>query len=593
MMRNPITLLLNWIESWFVKDEKKEIARLKYELREKSHQIIQLQHLLQQTQEQLSYCKSNREKEVEMYRKEIETLQKQLQQLKDELATYQAVVDKDKLTLQKVIYSYLDKHYPRVLLEYSKRWVLDKKSKKVKLMAQDFIQPNKWLAWKFKGADLKTIWTYPLEYVSDNYQYHGCLDVWQLPIETYVLRKGDCLVEDTLLLKDDLTFVEIKDIKVGDRIIGLNGKPVRVLNKWDKGELDVYEVKLSNNSTILATSEHRFFLKDRRIVRLDELKVGDELLVPSIIYFDEFEKPNPDYWKLVGLYISDGWYDKNKKIISISGRDGMKKEQQKLWVKEFCEKNGLRYYWHKRYISIMDKEFSKEFEKYGIHSYEKRLITLPKNPVNILALIEGLDADSNIKKNGVKTYSTTSYVLALQYRILNMMLGYPTSIAYVVNHGGFGNHPIYRVYVQQKQRRRVRVESITHVGKRHVYDIQTEDSGIYLPENNVVVHNCDDSTAFRVAAAKSIGLEKDFLLFMAVGFYIDGSKKIGHAFPVMITKSLKWYVLEATSNIYYPLPYPNSKYQIHFLWDENYCWKVGDVTFGGKILKEFDLKTRE
>jgi len=105
--------------------------------------------------------------------------------------------------------------------------------------------------------------------------------------------------------------------------------------------------------------------------------------------------------------------------------------------------------------------------------------------------------------------------------------------------------------------------------------------------------DCDDSTAFRVAVAKSLGLEKDFGLFMAVGFYINSKgQRFGHAFPVMITSNGEWYILEATSNKYSPVRYPNKHYEIHYLWDENYAWQIGKYKFGGQVLEWFDLNKR-
>ena len=105
--------------------------------------------------------------------------------------------------------------------------------------------------------------------------------------------------------------------------------------------------------------------------------------------------------------------------------------------------------------------------------------------------------------------------------------------------------------------------------------------------------DCDDSTAFRVAVAKSLGLEKDFKLFMAVGFYINSrGQRFGHAFPVMITSNGEWYILEATSNKYSPVKYPNKHYEIHYLWDENYAWQVGKYKFGGQVLEWFDLNKK-
>jgi len=105
--------------------------------------------------------------------------------------------------------------------------------------------------------------------------------------------------------------------------------------------------------------------------------------------------------------------------------------------------------------------------------------------------------------------------------------------------------------------------------------------------------DCDDSTAFRVATAKSIGLEDELrgVFFMAVGEYVRGDSVGGHAFPVFIDEKLNWFVLEATNNIYTKRKYPNEHYRIEFMTDGEDTWAVnGGNTFGGTILKEFDLE---
>lgn len=290
--------IFKWLYDYFSLDERKQIAELKLLLKQRTEEISKLKSELQNLKQRYISDKSNWEVKRDKLLQQIQELNLQIEQINKENKYYQNIIqyiDLEKVKLQQDVYSTLNKKYKRVLLEYNKRWVLDKRSKKVKMMANDFVKPSSWLAYKFEDKSLRDIWKYHITYISDNYQYNGCLDVWQLPIETYTLGKGDC----------------------------------------------------------------------------------------------------------------------------------------------------------------------------------------------------------------------------------------------------------------------------------------------------------DDSTAFRVATAKSLGLEKDFLLFMAVGFYITSSKKkIGHAFPVLITKDGEWYILEATSNIYDLRPYPNEHYEIHYLWDENYTWKIRDITFGGKVLKEFDLRER-
>lgn len=50
----------------------------------------------------------------------------------------------------------------------------------------------------------------------------------------------------------------------------------------------------------------------------------------------------------------------------------------------------------------------------------------------------------------------------------------------------------------------------TEVGERPVYDIETEDHGIYLPEADVVVHNCDDLAMAEASLLASVGFSTRF-----------------------------------------------------------------------------------
>lgn len=285
-------------DDYFSIDERKQIAELKLLLKEKSNEILKLKERLELLRESYEQERSSWEVLHNKFLKKINELNLEISSLSMKNKYYENMlkyVDIDRIRLKQKIYSLLDKNYRRILLEYNKRWVLNKENYRVRMMASDFVKSSSWLAYKFSGSSLEDIWKFRITYVSDNYLYKGCLDVWQLPVETYVLRKGDC----------------------------------------------------------------------------------------------------------------------------------------------------------------------------------------------------------------------------------------------------------------------------------------------------------DDSTSFRVAVAKSLGLEKDFLLFMAVGYMKVGNEKFGHAFPVMITKDGDWIVLEATSNRYEPLVYRGKRYEVHFLWDEENMWEVGKQTFGGKILKEFDLKIKD
>jgi hypothetical protein len=81
-----------------------------------------------------------------------------------------------------------------------------------------------------------------------------CLDDFGL-----CMPSADCFPEGTLLLRDDLEFVPIERICIGDRIWGYDKWSV-VQNKWEKGELNLDAIRLSNDATLLLTRDHKVWL---------------------------------------------------------------------------------------------------------------------------------------------------------------------------------------------------------------------------------------------------------------------------------------------------------------------------------------------
>src|SRR5690606_37891976 len=49
--------------------------------------------------------------------------------------------------------------------------------------------------------------------------------------------------------------------------------------------------------------------------------------------------------------------------------------------------------------------------------------------------------------------------------------------------------------------------AVSTAGAQRVYDIETEDHGIYLPDADIVVHNCDDKTTLEIAMLGSLGIK--------------------------------------------------------------------------------------
>ena len=176
---NFIKTLLDSLKDYFSKQANQELKTCRVSLEQANSSLQKLQHKIVLLTD-----------ERDAYFKQVNNLKAALSDANIKITQLEAS-QQDNYDTNPII-KFLDEHYHRVILEYTKRWVLSLKNKKETIMFEDFIRPLKIFKWVFSNYKLSQIWNYPIEYVSDNYEYNGCLDVWQYPEETYTLGKGDC-----------------------------------------------------------------------------------------------------------------------------------------------------------------------------------------------------------------------------------------------------------------------------------------------------------------------------------------------------------------------------------------------------------------
>ncbi len=325
---------------------------------------------------------------------------------------------------------------------------------------------------------------------------------------------GDCLPVSTLILRDDYTVAPIGALKPGDRIIS-DGKPTTVLEHCITGEKDILNFELGNGCHFRCSPNHRVFLDDGQEVRAEEVRVGQRLFTPQV-EFDAFSPiknsklSDTDYAWLLGVYVADGWAEFGRhKRFSISGKDGFKKEEQKRRVQELMQKAGVHTRWHERYIAVSDPDLAEEFSKLGDRAPQKHLPSLCFSKEQVRSVLEGLQADCSVATNGTLTHGTTSEILALQLRILYRMIGQSVHIRRWDDHGGLGTNPMYRVTVRRPsdetgRTSHAKVVSIREDEPELCADITTESGRFYLPESDLIVHNCEDLACYRVAELREL-----------------------------------------------------------------------------------------
>ena len=330
----------------------------------------------------------------------------------------------------------------------------------------------------------------------------------------------DCLPVTTLVLSKSRGLIEMKSLNVGDEIWDGN-QWTRVLVYYAKGTLPVVEICLNNGAIVEATNNHRMLCvsktkngySDRNgsilEKKVSELVVKDDLYQPDTetVFGDIHLDPDEAY--LLGLYISEGWSSDHR--VGFSGVENSKGHRERLV--EICKRKGYKFYEQTRSVTISNKEVKSLVEGCGKYGPEKRLPHVNFDRQTTEIILDALDADSHVCKHGRKagqvTFSTTSPILALQYRLLRRRLGQSVSIFRVVKHGGLGKNPIYRVYLRGENTKKhwARITNITNKEKvTEVCDITTESGVFYLPESDIVVHNCDGYAGYWCAALLKSGL---------------------------------------------------------------------------------------
>lgn len=426
----------------------------------------------------------------------------------------------------------------------------------------------------------------------------------QDPIYTIKVKHGDCFAEDTLVLRDDMEMIPIQNVRVGDRIWGKD-RWSEVVNTWEKGKLPVTEVCLNNGSVLRLTEEHKVYVQsccgpkkgerhpacknpsrkdhgplcsasaggwkqcvarygsEEVRLKVSELREGMQVLQP-----EKIEQPGTTRWIdsegawLLGAFVAEGWAEESRAMIS--GKDGHWKEATKTRAKAYAERRGWAVRWHEKYIALNSSEAAAFVGECGKGALNKRIPKMALAEGCLTSLDDGLKLDASQNSRGEGwTFGTISPALAVQYRVLQRMLGRSTSMKMVTNHGGYGKNPIYRVGVRSpsgNQDRRLLVRAIhREVEEVPCYDIATDDHYVYLPEADCTVSNCDDQVLLLCSLFEAVRLPWRLVLSGRNSMgeklrYIEGAAVPGgctwsHVYCMVGTPPFRpnrWYFCETT-----------------------------------------------
>lgn len=358
------------------------------------------------------------------------------------------------------------------------------------------------------------------DFITKNVRYTGDItgkDTFQTAFRTLQFGGGDCFPEGTLVVTRD-GFEQIERLEVGDEIH--DGQTwVPVMKTWNRGTKIIQRATLDNGNTLRLTRSHTVLRVptggtqiDAEEVHFSDVRVGDDLLQPRQFDGAASTEIDADSAFLIGAYLAEGCRT-NKKVgrphnyVSLAGVPGGKGIRERAI--RILRERGIHFNERPRDLCFRADQFEESFDL-GRTAIDKSLFTFRYGPKSIAEIVNALNADSGMSTTGYnRVYSTISFTLALQYRVLQRMLGQSVGWTKLDDHGGAGSHPIYRLTVRAEATRRpwARIKTLElEDAEVPSFDIMTSSGRVYLPECDVITRQCDDHSVL----ASTLAIENGF-----------------------------------------------------------------------------------
>jgi len=325
----------------------------------------------------------------------------------------------------------------------------------------------------------------------------------------------DCLVEGTEVLMSDYTRKEIQDIKVGESVLSfnfnINKYEHKLVTKTNVKQSDtVYTVYFRNGTSLTASPQHKWFVKDRvnnkiSVVTTEQLNPKKHY-IPVALNIPEYGLNNVSKEEayLLGMYIAEGHKRPTKHSFFISQ---LKKNTSEI-IQNVLEKTNFKWQRNKTGFYLSNTyELEYLFNACGTSSYGKRIPNECFKWTKKLqqSLFDGLmDGDGNIQKEhkdkrGFNTSKTESYYtvspeLNNDVRTLMLLLNKPSHYKARV-HSGFDSaktqyEPVF-VEGSPMVNGKLFIKTITRAINVPTYDITVEDNESFiLPNIGIITHNC-------------------------------------------------------------------------------------------------------
>lgn len=374
---------------------------------------------------------------------------------------------------------------------------------------------------------------------------------------------GDCFPGGTLVLRDDGLLVPIEYVRVGDRVHD-GERFVSVLKTWERGSKEITALGLDNGCTLRLTPNHKVLRmpteqyvggRDRTLrirplaygseeeCQVGELRVGDFLCQPREFAGGTAELSADDAL-ILAAYVAEGHTYRRAHgwgRADIAGTPGRKGVRER--VEAVLRTRGLDVWSGPTSIRVSRDAVPVLQQDLGGLSATKRLPHVafePRTAQEVLATLDATDGGHGGQNDQNALYSTRSYELALQYRVLQRVLGRSSAMRVCTKH--VGKTPLYRVRVRNGHDLKPFAQIVSLGVEREsapAYDIMTESGRVYLPESDVIVRQCDDFTIGLAALCGAMGYHSIARVISVRGDSWE------HVYPVIKTRS-GWLPLDAT-----------------------------------------------
>lgn len=322
------------------------------------------------------------------------------------------------------------------------------------------------------------------------------------------------------------------EVKAGDQICGTRGTTQTVMEVFDKGTKQVYEVCFQSGRTVHCCEDHTWTV-NRRGHGLQNITIKEMLhegikefyrgyeklkfFTPhTSIEFDEQEVPIDPF--TLGVILGDGFigdssrnveiwlgYGKASSILDMLYFD----EGIKVKVSDVEERNCIRITLSgktkegKKPVDLLDELgllSKKSHEKFIPQCY---LFNSRKVRESILAGL--LATDGHINKRGRFEYATTSEQMANDFMNLCRSLGYSVGYSKNDKSGKYIKRPIYRIREQKKSVYGDKIVDVKRLDKfepMRCIKVSNEDE-LYITDGFILTHNTTSSSVLAQAIIKS------------------------------------------------------------------------------------------